>query len=86
MSEHWLSKQQEQKRVKMLSELAELNLELANVTFYLRRHTLQSEDDKVTLKTTFERCRKRLKELEDAYKDIYSGSDSESAAVQKNGG
>ncbi len=75
----------ERARMEMLSEFSELTLELSNLTFYLRRHTLQSEEDTKTVKATFERCHKRLKELENAYNDIYSGSDFKGAAVQKDG-
>ncbi len=76
MNEHWLSQDKQSQRMDMLSEFSELTLELSNLAFYLRRHTLQSADDQVTVQATFERCHKRLQELENVYNDIYSGSDS----------
>lgn len=68
-------------RMDMLSEFSELTLEVSNLTHYLRLYPTQTEKDKATVKATFKRCQKRLKELENAYNDIYVASDSKSAAV-----
>lgn len=59
---------QEKSKTVVVEQLSELLLELSNLTFYLRRHPVIDQDAQVTVKDTFKRCKKRLKEIENVYK------------------